>query len=80
MISSKQNSVHFVFNPSMQHDLPCCDGVRSYNKIFCSGHHFLGGGGDIPLLVSQSLSSKILLCPLYMSQKESSADHQKIRQ
>jgi hypothetical protein len=43
MISSKQNFVHFVFNPRMQHDLPCRNGVRSYDTSFCSGHHIFGG-------------------------------------
>jgi hypothetical protein len=41
-ISSIQNSVHFVFNPRMQHDLPCCNGVQSYDTSFCSGHIFGG--------------------------------------
>jgi hypothetical protein len=43
MTSSKQNTVHFAFNPCMQHDLPCCDGVWSYEISFCSGHHIFGG-------------------------------------
>lgn len=43
MIFSIQNSVHFVFNPCLQHDLPCCDGVQSYETSFCSGHHIFGG-------------------------------------
>ena len=82
MIFSKQNSVHFVFNQCVQHDLSCRDDVRSYDTSFCSGHHifFLGGGGVSPLLVSQSLSSKILLRLLCRSQRERAADQQKIRQ
>ena len=67
----------------MHHDLPAAVMVWEVTtKVSVPDTIFFWGGGEgvIPLLVSQSLSSKILLCPLYRSQKESSADQQKIRQ
>ena len=54
----KRNFVHFDFNPCMQHDLPCCDGVRSCDTSFCSGHQGFGVGESYPLLFSQSITRK----------------------
>lgn len=71
--SLKQNSVHFDFNPCMQHDVPCCDGVRSYYTSFCSGHQSFGVGESSPLLFSQSITLKS--CSAYYAGPQQKIHH-----